>query len=270
MGSPAVSIGCAYGRHPEAETVGETLIPSGTGTVALIFEGAMSRKHRLCMLVIIVLFAFVGTAVGQPPTLKFNAPLSGGEIVPPVDTMGRGHAVLQLSRNGTERRFRLIVTNIEDVVTAHIHKGPEGVNGPIAVVLLDVIPRGATIKGIIAEGTLTDAGVIDDVIDEITAGNAYVDVHTRNFPAGEIRGQIYVGDPSLADQAKECLDKLHACFAGYPFFLKQLRMLEENPPINFDQCAQVCDEITTHAICSFVQCFSRCEVAFLSVAPPCQ
>jgi hypothetical protein len=29
-----------------------------------------------------------------------------------------------------------------------------------------------------------------DLVEHIVAGNAYVNVHTSQFPAGEIRGQI--------------------------------------------------------------------------------
>ena len=31
---------------------------------------------------------------------------------------------------------------------------------------------------------------MEDVIQAITGGNAYVNIHTTTFPAGEIRGQL--------------------------------------------------------------------------------
>jgi len=52
--------------------------------------------------------------------------------------------------------------------------------------------------GVLARGTLTAAELqgplqgktIGDLVDQIKAGTAYVNVHTEKYPAGEIRGQI--------------------------------------------------------------------------------
>jgi CHRD domain len=53
-------------------------------------------------------------------------------------------------------------------------------------------------SGVLRWGTLTAADLvgplqgksISDLVDQIKAGNAYVNVHTEKYPAGEIRGQI--------------------------------------------------------------------------------
>jgi hypothetical protein len=66
-------------------------------------------------------------------------------------------------------------------------------------------PAGVSENGVLAEGTITAANVIprpdspacpggvanfDDLIAKMRSGDAYVNVHTVAFPAGEIRGQL--------------------------------------------------------------------------------
>lgn len=50
-----------------------------------------------------------------------------------------------------------------------------------------------TVNGILVQGTLTAADArgisFEQLLDEMRAGNAYVNVHTTQYPAGEIRGQ---------------------------------------------------------------------------------
>jgi hypothetical protein len=85
---------------------------------------------------------------------------------------------------------------------AHIHLGPVGETGPVVVWLYPDGPPPQEIPGrfdgVLAEGTITSENLVGplagatlaDLIDEIQAGNAYVNVHTVQNPPGEIRGQI--------------------------------------------------------------------------------
>ncbi len=132
----------------------------------------------------------------------FVATLSGAEEVPPADTRARGVATFRLSSDGTELAYRLIVANIENVTMAHIHLAPAGANGPVVVWLYPAGPPPQLIpgrsQGVLAEGTITDASLVGllagaslaDLVAEFAAGNAYVNVHTSQFPPGEVRGQI--------------------------------------------------------------------------------
>ena len=177
------------------------------------------RKLRLLVFVVVAVFAIVSTAVAA--NRNFGAHLSGDEEVPPVgvviDTLAQGQAIFQLSKDGGELHYKLIVANIENVFMAHIHKGARGANGPIAVWLYPSTtpgpgPFGAgRIDGVIAEGTITTANLVnqgltgittlEQLIAAIEAGNAYVNVHTNDgvaptntgpgdFPGGEVRGQL--------------------------------------------------------------------------------
>jgi hypothetical protein len=160
-----------------------------------------------------------GSANARANGGNFGTPLGAGEEVMPTgvvnDSRARGNAVFQLSQDGTELTYQLIVANIENVFQAHIHQGPAGTNGPIVVWLYPSTspPAGPTgggrIDGVIATGTITAANMIGPLtgqpfsalIAEIKSGNTYVNVHTNDgvaptntgpgdFPGGEIRGQL--------------------------------------------------------------------------------
>jgi hypothetical protein len=134
---------------------------------------------------------------------NFRAHLSGGEEVPPLDTQAQGQAVLQLNKEATGLSYRLIAANILDIRQSHIHLGPKGANGPVVAFLYPDAPPPVLIPGrfdgVLAEGTVTAddlvgplAGMtLSDLLAEMAAGNAYVNVHTTRFPGGEIRGQVF-------------------------------------------------------------------------------
>ena len=97
------------------------------------------------------------------------------------------------------------------MVFSHIHApAPAGVNaGVVAFLLHDMPPGGGRHNGLLAHGTLTEADLINAfagmpfsvLVNAITSGNAYVNVHTHDgvgaintgpgdFPMGELRGQF--------------------------------------------------------------------------------
>lgn len=132
----------------------------------------------------------------------FVAPLSGGQEVPANGSRARGVATFRLSADGTELAYRLIVANIENVTQAHVHLAPAGVNGPVAAWLYPAGPPAQLIpgrtQGVLAEGTITAATLVgplagqplDALVAHLVAGGAYVNVHTLQYPGGEVRGQI--------------------------------------------------------------------------------
>jgi hypothetical protein len=138
------------------------------------------------------------------------AHLSGDQEEPSRDTDAQGQVVFQLNAAGTELRWRLISSNIDNVIASHIHVGPVGVNGPITQFLYGAVPPGGGAQdGVLSTGTIDGSGLIGPLlgqplsalIAEMDAGNTYVNVHTNDgvaptnqgpgdFPGGEIRGQI--------------------------------------------------------------------------------
>ena len=167
--------------------------------------------RKLWLLVLsLALIAFGGVAQAA----DYLSPLSGDEEVPARDTKARGNAIYTVSDDGLSIHYKLIVANIDNVIQAHIHIAPKGLNGGIVVFLHELVPPGGgPSNGLIREGTITAANLIGSLagqplsalIAQIQAGNAYTNVHTNDginptntgpgdFPGGEIRGQIRAGD----------------------------------------------------------------------------
>ncbi|HVC00468.1 MAG TPA: CHRD domain-containing protein, partial [Candidatus Dormibacteraeota bacterium] len=90
----------------------------------------------------------------------------------------------------------------DEVTMAHIHMAAAGKNGPVAVWLYPTKSypvKTGKFSGLLARGTITAAQLggplkgqtIADLVKEIRDGDAYVNVHTKAHPGGEIRGQIH-------------------------------------------------------------------------------
>ncbi len=159
----------------------------------------MKKARLISLFLLVVLLATVGTAAAND---NFVAHLAGRNEVPAVDTTAQGEAIFHLSEDGTELHYKLIVANIENVLMAHIHMAPLGENGSVVAWLYPDGPPPQLIPGrfdgVLAEGVITADDLVgplagaslNDLIDEIMAGNTYVNVHTEQNPGGEIRGQI--------------------------------------------------------------------------------
>jgi hypothetical protein len=135
----------------------------------------------------------------------FVAGLSGRQEVPQRPTRAAGLAVFYLNADGTTLQYWLGVTGIQNVVAAHIHAGAPGMNGPVLVGLYgQVPPSGGPIQGRIAAGKVPATSAL---LNAMRSGQTYVNVHTNDgtdpvdtgpgdFPAGEIRGQVYAVSPA--------------------------------------------------------------------------
>jgi len=157
------------------------------------------------------LFFLAATAFGAN---FVAAPLSGAEENPPNDSKARGNATFDVSEDGSQITYKVIVANINNVIASHIHIGPVGTNGPVVAFLFGpAAPGGGRSDGVLAQGTITAANLVgplaghplSDLLDAMQAGNAYVNVHTNDgvaptntgpgdFPGGEIRAQVRPGD----------------------------------------------------------------------------
>lgn len=120
---------------------------------------------------------------------------------------GRGSLLLSLNRHARTADFSLTYSGLSSAVTvAHIHFGKVHVAGGVIVFFCggggqgDCPPSG-TVTGTITAGNVqaipgqnVTAGDFDALEDALTTNTAYANVHTSNFPAGEIRGQVRGGD----------------------------------------------------------------------------
>ena len=164
-------------------------------------------RARMVGLVFVLGLVAVGVAVAGV-NRNWSTHAKGDQEVPARETNAQAQAVFHLSKDGSSLEYKLIASNIENVVQAHIHQGARDANGPVGVFLYGpVLSGGGRTDGVLSQGTITAADFIGPfagkTVAEVAAlmdsGGAYVNVHTSdgssiagpgNFPGGEVRGQI--------------------------------------------------------------------------------
>jgi hypothetical protein len=130
---------------------------------------------------------------------NYGAQLSGANEVqvPAVISNGKGIAKFNFSNDGNSASFHINVSGIADVRFAHIHFGKAGANGGVIYTLrMDKVA--GPVSGIYAKGDIMSTGFSGRLLggdlfilrEAFRTGNAYVNVHTDNFPGGELRGQV--------------------------------------------------------------------------------
>ena len=146
-------------------------------------------------------------ATANAEILEFNIAVDGGQEVPATASTAVGAAQLLYDTDTQLFDFDLMVFGIDladllDVgansTPVHIHYGAAGVNGGIAVDLGYFASFADDGLGIRLE--IQDAlfgGVQGNLTTDLStneaalfAGELYVNIHTTDYPAGEIRGQI--------------------------------------------------------------------------------
>jgi hypothetical protein len=156
----------------------------------------MRSRGRILFAVsaVAVLFAalVVGRAAAGGGAPTTSATLTGGAEVPgPGDSNGSGSASITLDSAAGKVCFELDWSRIRGPWGAHIHRGGSDDAGPIVVSLFqsrDLTPLPRSIKGV----TGCVRGVDAELINRIATNPSryYVNVHTKDFPGGAIRGQL--------------------------------------------------------------------------------
>jgi hypothetical protein len=153
-----------------------------------------SRTIRLVIVALagVALLATTVLAEGSTASLEGARPavrlarLTGPVEVPPGDPDGSGLATFIVDPARSQLCFAIVVQDIMLPATAaHIHVAPAGVAGPI------VIPLAAPDANGSAAGCI---GGIDQQLLRAIKGHPrqyYVNVHTTDFPAGAVRGQLH-------------------------------------------------------------------------------
>lgn len=133
------------------------------------------------LLPLLLLFAL--PLVSRAQVLYFNASLNGTQAG--TASLGTGFANAWLDVPSNILTFNVTWTGLGSLTTnGHIHRGAPGVAGPVTVPFPG-LPLGATFGSYANTFTLT-APLAADLI----AGLDYVNIHSSQFPAGEIRGQL--------------------------------------------------------------------------------
>jgi len=160
--------------------------------------------------VIAVLGLTVAATSADEATLSMHAKLTGFQEVTPKLSPSTGH--FEATVTGSTLSYTLTFGKLSSpAFMAHIHFGQPAVNGGVFLWLCGSAsapgPAGtptcpanggtvsrsgvtaADIQGLLATQNLA-AGDFAGALSIIAAGDAYVNVHTTNFPGGEIRGAV--------------------------------------------------------------------------------
>ncbi len=125
------------------------------------------------------------TTVTVKADTTFAGNLSGAQEVPANASTAKGFGVVTLTNNETQVYVSLTFSGLgSNQTAAHIHS--PGAPGVIAPVILNIGSTGAT-GGVFIPLTFS---VTPTQVAGLKAGLWYFDVHSANFPDGEIRGQI--------------------------------------------------------------------------------
>jgi hypothetical protein len=131
--------------------------------------------------------AWLGLAsVVMAAPVSFNVPLTGAQEVPPVQTAGSGTANLTFDSATGNITWSIPYTDLSSPATmAHFHGPAEAGKNASVQIWLSKHGDAAVPNPIAGHATLTAAQM-----KQLTAGEWYVNIHTKNHPGGEIRGQV--------------------------------------------------------------------------------
>lgn len=136
------------------------------------------KSHVLSFIFVLLISA---TAVKAE---TFYAYLNSAQEVPTNSSSATGYARVVLNESAGTISFRVVFRNLSSAQTAsHIHAPAAiGANAPVVINFGAVGGTSGTITG--------TASITASQIAELRAHRGYVNVHTANFPGGEIRGQL--------------------------------------------------------------------------------
>jgi len=126
---------------------------------------------------------FAGGAQAPGQTFLCNANLDGLQPVPPTGSVGTGSATLSYDTTSSVLTWNIVFSGLSSSnVANHMHgPAPVGVNAGVQVgLVLDSPSIGNTVLNAEQES-------------DLLFGSWYINIHSSNFPGGEIRGQITCG-----------------------------------------------------------------------------
>lgn len=128
--------------------------------------------------------------------VRFAGPLSPRQEVAPeiVESDANGRFFMN-ARNGSFINLLALFHRLTGEPTAaHLHLGPAGQNGPVVVDLGAGLERNRVRSRITAADVVGPLAETADpflsLLNELAAGNIYLNIHTEQNPAGELRGQV--------------------------------------------------------------------------------
>ena len=125
-------------------------------------------------------------SLAQAAPVSFEVPLTGAQQVPPVQTSGSGSAKLTYDSGTRVVTWDITFSGLSSQATmAHFHgPAPAGKNAGVKIWLSQKGSMQMT-SPLTGQATLSP-----DEAKMFEAGDMYINVHTKDNPNGEIRGQV--------------------------------------------------------------------------------
>ncbi len=138
----------------------------------------------LVLIVLVIMFIFGSKKRTKNPSsvVVYSLPLTGGAEVPPNSSQARGSIFASYNKNNRTLNYDVRVNSIVPS-GAHFHLGDVDVAGPI-IRAINLIPWGNAYRSVgVWNLTPTEA-------NNLLANRIYVNVHSAEYPDGEIRAQL--------------------------------------------------------------------------------
>jgi hypothetical protein len=129
----------------------------------------------------VIAVSSVSAATPTKKTITVNN-LTGGQEVPKGSPTGKGNARITLDSKKGQVCFTLAWSKIKAPTASHIHRGAKGKAGPVVVPFFVSPP--AKHSGCVSASKTLIAAIIK------SPSAYYVNIHTKDFPAGAIRAQL--------------------------------------------------------------------------------
>lgn len=150
----------------------------------------------LAVLMITIITTGLSDLVFAQGESKFMINLTGSEEVPPVQTNTTGMAEISAFDIASDSiSYAINVPSIQGATAGHTHLGKQGENGPIVVTFfrygspMNEVKETGTITEDMLEGPMKGKPLSELALAGAN-GSLYINIHTEQYPDGEIRGQI--------------------------------------------------------------------------------
>jgi hypothetical protein len=175
------------------------------GTASINFMMSFVNMSFAAFAAFVILSSVTTPTYSSIEEKKFWAGLEGEFEVPPINTNASGIAMFKDSQDNIW--YMINVTNIDNITAAHLHSGNFGENGPVLASLVNSDTPTENVSETLAQGNLT-ANMLEgpllgkqlsDLVLEMQNNATYINIHTADYPDGEIRGQIMSADSTHAE-----------------------------------------------------------------------
>jgi hypothetical protein len=147
-------------------------------------EASMKNNTRTSSLLLVLIVALLNISSLAQSSNSFRARLSPMPVTPQTVNSITGEGEVLLTLNGNTLSIQGSFAGMSSVATmAHIHNGPPAQPGPVVHKLeVDSVAAG-NING--------ELELTDQQVEALHNDALYIQIHTENNPAGELRGWIF-------------------------------------------------------------------------------